>query len=161
MTEEINLSPDDEERDVKLAEHEVTNEPYIAVSILFALTVLAIMNLVFGANTTIIIVAVLSGFMAWLILTAVNPPLNHQFISGYAGFIGVFLNTNSFFLTNYYNVRFSKVYLILVTFIILGSLYGHIAYRLGKETRDISQLIYFVLLSSFIVRGIFLIKTGF
>jgi len=73
MTEKFTLSPDDnEEKNVKIAETETPVEPYIAVSILIGLAVLAIMNLIFESSTTIIIVAALSGFMAWLILTAIT-----------------------------------------------------------------------------------------
>ncbi len=159
MTDRFTLSPDDnEEKDVKIAEKGTVDEPYIAASAMLGLTILALMNLIFEPNNTIILVSVLSGFMAWLILTAITPKLNHKLTTIYAGFIGIFLNTNSSILRDIYDHRALVKYLI---FICLGSLYGYLSYRFGKETRDISQLIYFVFLTSFIVRGFILIRTGY
>jgi hypothetical protein len=158
MTEKFPLSPDDIEDPVKIAEEIIPDEPYIAASTLFGLTVLALMNLIFEPNSTVIIVSILSGFMFWLISTAITPKLNHLFLTSYAGFIGILLNTNSGFIRDLFHLRFAIIYLL---YIALGILYGYLAHKFGKETRDISQLIYFVFLTSFIIRGIILIRTGF
>ncbi|MEI6520358.1 MAG: hypothetical protein WCO98_10030, partial [bacterium] len=123
MTEQFKLEPDDIDNGIQVAEDnkiEIHKEPYIVTSIIFGLTILAIMNIVFGPNTTIYFVSALAGFMAWLILTAINPKLNHLFICTYTGFLGILLNTNSAYLKSEFNAQYAKNYLIILVFIILG-----------------------------------------
>jgi uncharacterized membrane protein (DUF106 family) len=164
MMELLNCPPDDIDNDVKLSkipEDIIPSEPYVVTSIIISLTTLSILNIVFGPNMTIYFVSILAGFMAWLILTSINPKINHHFICAYTGFLGVLLNTNSIYLKSRFDPAYLKSYLIILVFILLGALYGNFAYRLGKETKYKEDLIYFILFSSFIVRGIFLIRTGF